>query len=94
MGFLVRRELQEGRLEAMSEEIQRNLGEQPLVQLMAAHDLKAQDLVEASTEQLTHKMVARACKGRRLTPNVKAKVCAALGAASGQAYQSSQLFSY
>ncbi len=78
----------------MGEEIERNLGEQPLVQLMATHDLVAQDLVEASTEQLTHKMVARACKGRRLTPNSKAKVCAALGAASGQAYRSSELFNY
>ena len=54
----------------MSNGLERNLGEQPIAQVMAAHDLKAHDLVQASTEQLTHKMVARACKGRRLTPTM------------------------
>ncbi len=78
----------------MGEELQRDLGEQPVAQLMADHGLKALDLVEASTQQLTHKMVARACKGRRLTLNVKAKVCAAMCAASGEAYRPSDLFNY
>ena len=78
----------------MPDEIERNLGVQPLVELMATHGLKAQDLVEASVEQLSHKMVARACKGRRLTPKAKGKVCAALGVASGQAYRTGDLFNY
>ena len=55
----------------MSSEIERDLGEQPIVQVMAEYGLKASDLVAISTEQITHKMVSRACKGRRLTPNSK-----------------------
>lgn len=76
------------------EEIERNLGVQPLVEVMSRHGLKPQDLVEASTEQLTHKMVARACKGRRLTPKAKAKVGAALSAAAGEVVRASDLFNY
>ncbi len=54
----------------MNIEIERNLGEQPIARIMADHGLKAHDLVAISTEQLTHKMVSRTCKGRRLTPDV------------------------
>lgn len=78
----------------MSDEIERNLGEQPIAQVMAAHDLKPHDLVQASAEQLTHKMVTRACKGRRLTLNVQAKVLNALNAATGTHYALSDLFNY
>jgi len=78
----------------MSQEIERNLGEQPIAQVMTAHDLKAHDLVQASTEQLTHKMVARACKGRRLTLNVQTKVLNALNAATGRHYALTDLFNY
>ena len=78
----------------MSQEIERNLGEQPIAQVMAAHNLKAHDLVQASTEQITHKMVARACKGRRLTLNVQTKILNALNAATGKHYALSDLFNY
>lgn len=78
----------------MSEERERNLGEQPIAGLLAAHGLKAQDLVAASTEGLTHKMVARACKGRWLTPNTQGKVWRALKLASGRDYLRSELFNY
>jgi len=78
----------------MSDEIERNLGEQPIAQVMAAHDLKPHDLVQTSAEQLTHKMVTRACKGRRLTLNVQAKVLNALNAATGTHYALSDLFNY
>jgi len=67
---------------------------QPLAALMEKHGLKATDLVGASTEQLTHKMVARACKGRRLTPHVQRKVLAALNARSGESYGLRDLFTY
>ena len=70
----------------------RNLGEQPIAAIMAAAGLKAADLVRASTEQISHKMVARACKGRRLTPNVKKKICNALNAVTGKAYTQKDLF--
>lgn len=55
-----------------------DLGPQPLATILAVHGLKPTDLVRASEEQLTHKMVARALKGRRLTRNTAEKVRRAL----------------
>jgi hypothetical protein len=78
----------------MTEEIERNLGDQPIARIMAEAGLKPNDLVSASAVQMTHKMVSRACKGRRLTPNVQAKVLAALNAASGKTYALADLFTY
>lgn len=78
----------------MDNAIERNLGPQPIAQIMAEHDLKAHDLVAASTAQITHKMVARACKGRRLTTNVQGKILNALNNATGQHYALSDLFTY
>ncbi|OQW96340.1 MAG: hypothetical protein BWK77_05210 [Verrucomicrobia bacterium A1] len=75
-------------------DVERNLGPQPIAQIMAEHGLKPHDLVAASTEQLTHKMVSRACKGRRLTPNVRLKVLHALNRAAGKMYAMEQLFTY
>ena len=60
----------------------RDLGEQPLARLMAERGLRPADLVRASTEQLTHRMVTRAMKGRRLTPNTMNKVWRAWNAAT------------
>ena len=73
---------------------ERNLGVQPIARLMAEHDLKPNDLVRASTRQLTHKMVARACKGRRLTPNAQMKVLEAFNAVAGKRYELTSLFDY
>ena len=78
----------------MNKEIERNLGEQPITQIMANHGLKALDLVAGSTEQLTYKMVSRACKGRRLTPNVKSKIRNALNKSTGKEYSMKELFTY
>ena len=61
---------------------------------MIAAGLSARELVAASTEQLTHKMVAKACKGRRLTPNVQRKVLRALNRATGKEYRLEDLFTY
>jgi hypothetical protein len=72
----------------------RDLGEQPLARLMREHNLNPHDLVAASTEQLTHKMVSRAVKGRRLTPQVQAKIMRALNSAARQAYSVKDLFNY
>ena len=73
---------------------ERNLGEQPLARLLAEQGLKAKDLVAASTEQITHKMVARACKGRRLTPHVQAKIGRAYNRCTGQERPLANLFTY
>ena len=78
----------------MNNEIKRNFGKQPIVQIMIDHNLKPMDLVAASTEQITHKMVSRACKGRRLTSNVKSKILNALNKATGKEYSVEELFNY
>ncbi len=74
--------------------IERDLGEQPVAALLVQHNVTPHDLVAASTEQITHKMVGRACKGRRLTSNVQRKILRALKAASGQDYSLNDLFNY
>ena len=77
------------------EKIERNLGPQPIADIMAKHNLKPHDLVAAlPAQQLTHKMVARACKGRMLTDNSKAKVLNALNLAAKTSYTLNQLFNY
>jgi hypothetical protein len=78
----------------MNIEIERNLGEQPIARIMVEHGLKAQDLVGISTQRLTHKMVSRACKGRRLTPNVQSKIRDALNESTGKEYSMEELFNY
>jgi hypothetical protein len=79
---------------AREQEQGRDLGEQPIAALMAERGLKPADLVEASSEQITHKMVTRALKGRRLTANTMDKVHRAFVKASGSAHSRTELFSY
>ena len=76
------------------EGIERNLGEQPIARIMAEAGLKPHDVVKASAVQMTHKMLSRACKGRRLTPNTQAIVLNALQAATGKSYTLAELFTY
>lgn len=78
----------------MNPDVERNLGEQPLTALLQEHGLNAHALVTASTEHITHKMVARACKGRRLTPRVQTKIQNALNRAAGKEFPMSDLFTY
>lgn len=58
-----------------------DLGEQPLIHMMQKWGLANQDLVNASTEQLTYKQVQRACSGRRLTMKMMFKVMRAYNVA-------------
>ena len=78
----------------MNPDQERDLGEQPLARLLTELGLKPHDLVAASTEQITHKMVQRGCKGRRLTRNVQGKLLRALNTASGNTYALPDLFTY
>jgi hypothetical protein len=71
-----------------------NHGPQPIAQVMAERGLSAKDLVAASTEQITYKMVQRACKGRRLSPHVMTKIRNALNAATEADYAYADLFNY
>lgn len=61
--------------------MERELGMQPVDRLMDAWGLGNHDLVDASPEQLTHKQVQRARKGRRLTLAMMQKVTRALNIA-------------
>jgi len=78
----------------LEKELERDLGEQPLGRLMVELGLKSHDLVAASTEQITHKMVQRGCKGRRLTKNIQGKLLRALNTATGNTYVVADLFTY
>ncbi len=70
-------------------------GVQPLDGIMTHMGLKNSDLVSSSSEQLTHKMVARGRKGRKLTPNVQHKILNALNAAQTQkVFSLKDLFNY
>lgn len=51
---------------------------QPLDTLMNHHGITNAQLVDASTEQLSFKMVQKGRKGRRLTPNVQDKILNAI----------------
>lgn len=74
---------------------ERDLGVQPLDGLLAELGLRNADLVRASTDQLTHKQVARGRKGRRLTRNIQEKILRALNAAGGERrFRLEDLFNY
>ena len=91
-------------------ELERNLGPQPLDALMSEYGLRNRDLVEAFDEPITHKMVSRGRKGRRLSANTKKKVARAFNMAlvakavseeeeknessGSRQYEMSELFNY
>lgn len=78
----------------MDKDIKRDLGQQPMAKIMAELDLKSHNLVENSEDQLTHKMVSRGAKGRRLTFQVQIKILRALNKVSGKNYLLKDLFNY
>ena len=69
-------------------------GPQPIGALMRERGLESKDLVAASGVQLTHKMVARAVRGRQLTPNAVRKVVLAFNAAAEETFGPDALFTY
>jgi len=71
-----------------------DLGTQPIAAIMDERGLKPHDLVAASSEQITHKMIARAVKGRRLTLRVQNKILRAMNNATGKTYLLKDLFNY
>ena len=83
-----------------SEGIVREYGPQPIGDILAVRGLTNHQVVAASTEQLTHKMMAKACRGRYLSPKELAGVqggldfLRAVNKASGESYTLSQLFNY
>lgn len=85
----------------MEDTPERDFGPQPLDALLTELGLENHALVSASTEQLTHKQVQKAHKGRYITINIQRKVLKALNAAvpageDGQkpVHELGQLFNY
>lgn len=78
----------------MDDIVKRDLGEQPIARIMAELGLKPNDLVVNSTEQITHKMVSRAAKGRRLNQKIQYRILHALNKASGKEYELKDIFNY
>lgn len=67
---------------------------QPLDGILKARGLNNDDLVKASTRQLTFKQVQKARAGRVVTVNIQNKVLAAINACGELRYQMKDLFTY
>ncbi|MCX5700157.1 MAG: hypothetical protein NTZ63_01245 [Candidatus Omnitrophica bacterium] len=78
----------------MLKQIKRDLGVQPIAKIMTELGLKANDLVVNSTKQITHKMVSRAVKGRRLNQKIQYRILEALNKVSGKQYELKDIFNY
>lgn len=88
----------------MEDSHSRDLGPQPLDALLGELGLDNHQLVALSTEQLTHKQVQKARKGRRLSANIQGKILRALNARPvpelpdsqnlNKTYELSDLFTY
>ncbi|MDP8265268.1 MAG: hypothetical protein P9M12_07340 [Candidatus Aceula lacicola] len=74
--------------------MERNLGEQPIKEILEKHSLKSHDLVVASEGKITHKMVSRAVKGRWLTPPTRRKILSALNKSCQKEFALKDLFNY
>lgn len=78
----------------MNNKVMHDLGEQPIAKIMAELGLKPNDLVINSIEQITHKMVSRAAKGRRLNLKIQYRILHALNKVSGKEYVLKDIFNY
>lgn len=70
------------------------MGKQPVGEIMDKCGVSPHDLVAVSQVPMTHKMVSRAVKGRRLTRNTMDIVAHALNRAAGTNYSIRDLFNY
>jgi len=67
----------------MEDSLTKDLGPQPLDVILDEIGLSNHQLVALSTEQLTHKQVQKARKGRRISVNIQRKILRALNAFPG-----------
>lgn len=66
-----------------------------LDRVLTGRDLKNDDLVAASVEQLTHKQVQKARKGKPITLNIQGKIVRALNAVvENKKFVLKELFDY
>jgi hypothetical protein len=80
----------------MSQEVEMNVGTQPLDAIMTEKNIKNNDLVAiAPPGFITHKQIQKGRKGRRLTMHMQQKILDALNIYSdGENYEWEQLFTY
>ena len=69
-------------------------GTQPLDVLMNKQRRKNHDLVEASSEILTHKQVNKARHGRKVTLRLQKRILSAWNSLQEEAFVLEQLFTY
>lgn len=75
--------------------MENSFGAQPLDSVMRDLGFDNIDLVRASKEQLTFKMIRKGRLGRRLTPNIQNKILRALLSASpGNSFTLKDIFNY
>lgn len=75
--------------------LEKEYGLQPLDKLISDINLKNEDLVKRSTQQLTFKQVRKARLGQRITPNIQFKILKALNGCLGEEkYKVAELFNY
>ncbi len=72
----------------------REYGLQPIATILGERQITNHQVVEASTEQLTHKMMAKACRGRYLSSKVRQKILRAVNKVTGEQFKLSDLFTY
>lgn len=80
--------------QAQDKQMRREFGPQPIDQLLDKLEISNRQLVLASTEQVTHKMVGKARRGRWLSNKVRQKIMRAINKASGENFNSKDLFNY
>ena len=80
----------------MSEELEMNVGTQPLDAIMTERDIKNNDLVAiAPPGFITHKQIQKGRKGRRLTMHMQQKILDTLNIYSApDTYEWKDLFTY
>jgi hypothetical protein len=64
----------------------------PLETILTERHLSNDDLVSASTEQLTFKQVQKARAGKKITANIEGKIVRALNACGQANYRQRELF--
>jgi TPP-dependent pyruvate/acetoin dehydrogenase alpha subunit len=69
-------------------------GPQPIDALMTEAEMRNHDLVAACSETLTHKQVAKARRGRKLTRRLQERVQKAWNAARKEDRPLAELFNY
>jgi hypothetical protein len=74
--------------------IEMNAGPQPLDAILQERGLSNHQLVVHSGGDLTHKVVQKGRKGRRLTRNAQEKILRAINIATASGYSLEEVFNY